>query len=365
MPTIAEASANTKNSTLAAELAQGVNLLSGYQVVVFTPYVKLTMPLDGFVFWVNYSLIPNSPLTPKTIQGSLHYATEVKQEEESTLSYNTMVFTALSPCDIFNQIDPQILYIASYNNIRFAFSSTRKFYQQADLYHYNGVAITAGDDPQIIDTLDNLNSLKLIVSNSLPIWLAMPSYTPPYPGFTCPIAKMYPSMLVPENCNPPYASVHIEETTALASSAFLGRRLTSSQLTKDKVRVTTFGVNNDDIITFLNFVNQYSYDWNYIGMMNMPIIVDEKQTSPETETIAQKKTIEFEVSYLQETVRDIYRQFIHHCIVSFVPPTMEASYKATMYADESIDSGSFNGTVAFDSVFSAIENSDSALFVSS
>jgi len=366
MPTVAEAASNSKNSTLAAELAQGVNLLSGSQTVTFTPYVKKTMPLDGFVFWVNYSLIPNSTLTMKTIPGSLHYFTEMNQDESSTLSFNTMIFTALAPCDIFNQIDPQILYIASYNGIRFAFSSTRKFYQQADLYHYNGVAITAGDDPQIIDTLEDLNSLKLIVSNSLPVWLALPTYVPPYPGFTCPIAKIFPSMLVPENTNPPYASIHIEETTALASAAFLGRRLTSSQLSKDKIRITTYGVNNETIITFLNFVLQYSYDWNYIGLMNMPIILDEKQIAAETQTLSQKKTIEFEVSYLQGTVRDIYRQFIKHAIVNVVPPIYSKDNKGYILAEEvNLDKSEFTGTVAFNSTFSSKEIGDSALFVSS
>ena len=318
MATVTETVGNFK-SALASELAQGVNLLSGDQYVVFTPYYRLAMPLDGFVFWVNCKLSPSNILKEKRIQGALHYVTEVQQEESSTLSLNTMIFTSLSPCDIFNQVEPNLLYIAKFNDIRFAFSSTRKYFKQADLYHYNGIAITAGDDPQIIDTLEDLNAIQLIVSNSLPIWLGMPTYVPPYPGFTCPIIKMYPSMLVPENCNPPYASVHIDETTALGASAFLGRTLTSSQLARDKIRITTYGINNDTIITFLNFVLQYSYDWNYIGILNMPIISDEKDGARETQTIAQKKTIEFEVSYLQETVRNVSRQLIKHAIVNFIP----------------------------------------------
>ena len=73
----------------------------------------------------------------------------------------------------------------------------------------------------------------------------------------------------------------------------------SSQLACDIVRVTTYGVANNDMIGFLNFVVQYSMDESLIGIMNMPAIVDEKQPQAEIQTIAQKKVIEFKISYLQ------------------------------------------------------------------
>lgn len=318
MPTIDEAVAGAK-TPLAASLAAGVNNISYGQFITFTLYKKMILPVDGFVFWVKGDLVQPDQLPPNTpstvnIQGSLHYSTEVGQHEDATAAYNTVVFTALSEIDTFKDINPQILYLADFEGIRFSFSSRGKFYEQANLYHYMGTAVSSVMETQVIDTQAELDALEPIVSNSLPIWLAMPSYVPPYPGFTCPI-PLYPSFLVPDNQPPPYGAVHIEDTRSLVDAASFGPTLTSEQLAAETVRVTTYGANNDTITTFLNFVLQYSYDWNFIGMMNMPIPVDEKRTSPELSVLAQKKTIEFKVSYLQRDVRNIARQFIEHCVV--------------------------------------------------
>jgi len=301
---------------LGATLAAGVNFLSKRQTISFTLYKKLVLPADGFVFWVRADLTPPVPIEPITVDilGSLHYSTEVGQNEDATVAYNTIVFTSLLEIDIFRDIEPQTLYLATYEGIRFSFSSRGKFYQQADLYHYQGVAVSSVMETQIIDDMATLQSLEPIVTNSLPIWLAMVTYVPPYPTFTCPF-PLYPSFLVPENETPPFGSVHIEDTKSMVESATIGPKSSSHQLASEIVRVTTYGVGNADIITFLNFVMQYSYDWNYIGIMNMPIISDEKRTQTELLAIAQKKVIEFKVSYLQHVARDIARQHILSCIV--------------------------------------------------
>jgi hypothetical protein len=318
MPTINEATSGAK-TPLAASLAAGVDNISYSQVIPFTLYKKLVLPVDGFVFWVKGDLVqpdilpPNTPATVK-IKGSLHYSTEVGQHEDGTVAYNTVVFTALSEIDTFKEVNPQVLYLADFEGIRFSFSSRGKFYEQANLYHYMGTAVSSVMETQIIDTQAELDALEPIVSNSLPIWLAMRSYVPPYPGFTCPI-NLYPSFLVPDNWPPPYGAVHIEDTRSLVETATLTRNLTSEQLAAETVRVTTYGVPHRVIVDFLNFVIQYSYDWNFIGIMNMPIIVDEKRTASELGVLAQKKTIEFKISYLQRSVRDIARQFIKHCVV--------------------------------------------------
>lgn len=337
MTSVNEAASNQKPQ-LASQLDAGLDVLSAKQQITFTLYKKLVLPLDGFVFWVNSSIIvpdTNMPPTTQIVQGSLHYSTELEQDEDASISFNTIVFTAKTPCDIFQEIDPQYLYLANYNGIRFAFNSQGKYYQQADLWHYVGVAVTSIMETQIIDNATQLNSLCLIVSNSLPIWLFMPIYKPPYPGFICPIT-LYPSFLVPENELPPYGSVHIEDTKSLVETATLGPRLTSQQLSSETVRVTTYGVDNDTIVTFLNFVNQYSYDWGFIGIMNMPIISDLKREQPELLAIAQKKEILFKVSYLQQSVRNVARQHILACIVnseaSKVPPIVVPFVKSRFNA---------------------------------
>jgi hypothetical protein len=319
MTTVTEAIGNWKPQ-LGSVLESGVNVLDANQTVTFTLYQKTVLPLDGFVFWINASLLTpgvNDPEPTVIIQGALHYSTETQQEEQSTISLNTIIFTALNQCDLFQQIDPQWMYLADYNGIRFSFSSQGKYFQQADLWHYMGNAVTSVMGTQIIDTISQLPN-QLIVSNSLPIWLAMPAYIPPYPGFTCPI-KLYPSFLVPQNEPPPYGAVHIEDTMSLVETATLGPKLQSEQLSSEIVRVVMYGINSDTAITFLNFVVQYSYDWNFIGLMNMPVIRDEKQEHPELQIIAQKKSIEFKVSYLQSSVRNVARQFILKSNVTYYP----------------------------------------------
>jgi hypothetical protein len=318
MVTVNEAANNAKGQ-LAAELAAGVNFLSENTQVQFLLYRKLVLPLDGFVFWIRDNLtLPTQPIVrtlpdSSMIAGSLHYSTELAQDEDATIAYNTIVFTALTPIDLFQDLDPKYLYLATYQGIRFAFSSHGKYYQQAGLWHYMGVAVTSLTDIQIIDDLADLPT-ELILSNSLPIWLAMYDYVPPYPGFRCPFV-LYPSFLVPQNESPPYGSVHIERTEALAEIPFLGRRLSSYQLAKETVKVTTYGATNLAANTFLNFVIQYSRDWNFIGLRNMPIIHDLHREQAELQVLTQKKEITFEINYLQTAVRDVARQHILRCIV--------------------------------------------------
>lgn len=328
MTTVNEAKSNNKNkSAMAAELAAGVNTLSANQKVTFTLYKKMVLPIDGFLFWINCNLAHptqgDPPLT-LTVEGSLHYSTETEQEENASISYNTIVFTALTPCDIFNEINPQYIYLANYKGIRFGFNSQGKYYQQADLWHYVGVAVTSTIGTQVVDDksqYDDLND-KLIVTNSLPYWLMMAHYSFGYNGLSCPIKYIFPSYLVPYNFPPPYASVHIEDTKTLQPVPIYGRPYvgSSSQLVSEIAKITTYGIDNDTIIDFYNFVFQFSEYTSLIGMMNnMPTIRDEKQEAAEIQAIAQKKVIEFKISYLQgkHRIATVTRQLIRHAIVDF------------------------------------------------
>ena len=64
------------------------------------------------------------------------------------------------------------------------------------------------------------------------------------------------------------------------------------------------------------FRSQYSLNTDNIGMLNMPVIQDEKVTQPEFGVIAMKKTITFEVSYYQQNIRNVARQLIEHALIS-------------------------------------------------
>jgi hypothetical protein len=272
---------------------------------------------DGHKFTVVLEVAVTSVDLPTdvVVQGSFHYDSTIEQREDAITDSNTVIFSALQEVQPFNQIGPDFLYIAHYHDITFAFSSRGRLYEQADLYHYLGKAVYSVNTTQIVDDAANFNP-SLVISNSLPIWLNMPNYVPPYPGFVCPI-PLYPSYLVDGNLPPPFGSVHIEDSTALGMSPTFGPRLQSGHLCRDRVRVTLYGCDNLTAANFLAFVEQYSYDWMLIGMANSPAIQDEKHTQPELKIIAQRKKIDFEVNYLQSAVRDVARQFIEHVKVQF------------------------------------------------
>jgi len=325
--------AATAKPQLGAGLAQGVETLSGNEEVTFTLYVKLVLPLDGYVFWVNASLLTDSalynasqynrllydnypegvPARQLTVSGSFHFNQELHQLADRTTTYNHVIFTATKPVQDFNLVNPQFLYIANYQGNRFSFSRKENFYKQADLYHYRGDALYSIMDTQIIDSMTGFDTSSVIVSNSLPIWLSLNQFFP-----------MYPSYLVEQNLPPVYASVDIDprQTVALQDFPLLDPESNPWQLTKDTVRIELFGVRNHDALNFVEYILDYSRNTDNIGMMNMPIMQDEKVTQPEMGIIAQKKVITFEVSYFQTTVNNIARQLIEHAFITLTEGTV-------------------------------------------
>lgn len=324
---------------LAGDLAAGVETLSLSQRVTFSKYIRLVLPLDGYVFWVKADILsanalygwpvlntvqPNQPAVvaegADTIiaAGSLHYATSGQQSEDESPAVNTVVFTSLREVEDLNHVSPTVLYIATLpSGTRYAFSQRKSFYRQADLYHYVGVAVLPAMSSQVIDSPAGIDT-GLIVSNSLPIWLRLNTYAP-VGSVRCPVT-LYPSYLIPDNLPPPYGAVHIapEQTVGLQASPFLGSTLGHDQLVTDTVRVTLYGARNSQALDFIDAVNQYSVDTDNIGMMSaVPVIRDDKRPQAELGVIAMKKTIDFQVSYFQSVARNIARQLIVSAIPTF------------------------------------------------
>ena len=324
---------------LASDLAEGIKAISANQSVRFKKYVRLVLPLDGYVFWVRDSLVSPSALlnamsmnsvpfnkvqritdegTYLDVQGSLHYATDTRQEAEESYGLNSVVFTTMQPIEELNDIGPDVQWIAEIDDIRFSFSSRGNFYKNAAVNHYRGYAIYPDMAPQVIDKVGDFNP-ELIVSNSLPIWLSMFGYQSFYGIKKCPV-RLYPSYLSPNNLLPPYGVVDIPpaSTHALTMAPTLGPRMSHSQLVAERVKVTLWGTRNSTALDFLDFVLQYTLDNDTVlGLMNTPVVADEKRTQSELNTIAMKKSIEFEVNYNQATNRDIARQFIQSCVPTF------------------------------------------------
>jgi hypothetical protein len=304
MPSITESLGS--QSQLASTLAAGVDQLSQSQTVVFTKYTQQVLAPDDYVFWVNTG-------TTTTVKGSLHYSTDQQQNEDETIDINRVVFTALSPIDDFNNVAPNELWIGTFQGIQFSFNARGLFYEQAGLYHYLGNAVYPALASQLVNSAADLPTGP-IVSNSLPIWLSQNSMVP-----------VYASYLVPANIVPPYVSVHIEPdlteaptfpayewpgTTEPGTDPAPLHDLPSNQLALDRVRLTLYGLTNQQAIQYFVSLIEYSANTDAFGFRNSPAIKDQKRTQSELNVIAMKKTIDIEAWYLQSTADAIARRQI-------------------------------------------------------
>jgi hypothetical protein len=292
-------------------LVDGVRLLSSNQTLTFQKYVKQVLPLDGYVFWLAGETMD--------VAGSLHYSSSVDQREDETIAINQMLFTTDQPIRQFNDIDPQTIWIATFDGVRFSFSRRGPLFASAGLYHYQGEAVYAALASQLVNDVYGLLDMEPIVSNSLPIWLSLVSYSPVWMTVTNPQIALYPSFLSPANLIPPYGTVHIvpEKTTVLQSVPALDSVSTHQQTTTDYVKLTLYGLDNQQAMDFVDTVNQYFTDDIAMGLMNMPVMRDEKRPQPELQAIAMKKTIEYQVSYTQARVRNVARQQIEKCVTTY------------------------------------------------
>jgi hypothetical protein len=322
--------ANGKNQ-LAAGLEAGIATLSLNQTVEFTLYVRLVLPLDGFVFWVKASLINTNsamfgnsqfnsfkyassgkatPAKKVIVKGSLHYASEQIQQDDQTAARNHVIFTTQEQIQDFNAVDSNYLYVGTIDGLQFSFNSTRNFYRQAQVYHYHGDVIYSTMKSQLIDNLADFDTSSVIVSNSLPLWLSLNQFFP-----------MYPAFLGAQNVTTPYATIYIDprNTQALASAPLIYIDSSHYQLTKDTVKIQMFGVRNKDALEFQDYVLDYSRNTDNFGLMNMPIIQDEHFIQKDFNVIAQKKTITFEISYFQKNILDIAKKLILSALITLQP----------------------------------------------
>ena len=351
MPSVAEASGLA--GQLGATLRASTETLSQEQEITFQLYVKLTLPLDGYVFWVNAStitpgamlntgvingpspingppqLLVSSPYMAPRIsfcaKGSLHYQTTAQQTDEANYSLNQIVFTSETDINDLNFVSPTLLYIGTWQGVRFAFSERRQFYQQAGIRHYGGVAVTAVMATQILDEPFAFDATNVVVSNSLPLWLSMNQMQPPIPFIASQNLPLYPSALVPQNAAPPYGVVNVVSTKELQPTPVFDRHSNTWQLVTDEVEIVIYGYRNFNAMDFRDYVYNVSTWYNVFGVMNSPIIQDVKEGSKELQTLSMKKKITFQINYYQQRMRHIARQYVESVIAKFIttgtPPT--------------------------------------------
>ena len=279
----------------------------------FKVYSRVILPLDGYVFW--------QPTVEIGATGSLHFAQEIVQNEDETLGYATVRFTSEKQITEFSSaIDS--LFIASVDGFRYVFSQQLGFYEEAGLWHYFGHSVQPAMASQLLDTPGAIDPTRAVVSNSIPLWLALNNYATIYWDWFTNSVPIYPSELVTPNLVPPYAAVHIpqEATRALQAAPLLTRNRSHYQLAADSCRVTLYGLQSDEAEDFLDCVLQYSVNSANFGVMNMPIVRDGKRKQEELTAVAMQKFIDVDISYNQARVADVARQLI----TSVLPPTINA-----------------------------------------
>lgn len=309
MATVGEATGAP--TLMGSVLQEGLETLSIQQTVTFVPYIRTVLPIDGYVFWVKASLLLGTQPKPVTVKGSVHYASSSQQDETENYTRNSVVFTAEAPVNELNTVNPQVLWLGGIDEIRFAFSQRRSFYNQADLWHYAGDAVYPALETQIIDESGQIPDPAVqIISNSLPIWLTLNS-----------VVTAYPAFLVPDNIVPPYAAVEIPTngTEALQSLFSTDPTLSQYQLCSDRVKITLYGLSNSQAMAYYNEVIQYlTLHDNVMGLMSdFPVIRDGKRKQNEMNVLAQQKFIEFKVSYYQQAIRDVARRYILNATPTF------------------------------------------------
>jgi len=285
--------ASSVNTQLNATLLAGLESLDRNDSVVFTQYTRFVLPADGYIFWLKTA-------NTMTIQGSFHYSTDRIQNSDEDFDKNQVIFTAESDIDTFNDIAPSTIWIGTYDGIRFAFSRRNPLYKVAGIYHYVGDAIYPAMETQIIDTLTGFDETSVIVSDSMPIWLSLNAIMPIYPAF-----------LSQQNIDPVYATVDIDSNsqTALQAAPYLDYISNHWQLVQETVKFTIYGLRNNLAIDFQDYILNASMS-DLFGVVDMPIIKDEKRTQTELSVIAMKKSFQITINYYQQRARNIAQQLI-------------------------------------------------------
>ncbi|MFZ4220803.1 hypothetical protein ACEV6Q_23495 [Enterobacter ludwigii] len=313
MPSLDDFAKHT-GSQLSSVLKASVETISSDQHITFRLYVKMVLPLDGFVFWVNAAILSAEELETRgivnpltmTIQGSLHRQVVTEQSETVSRAVNSIIFTPVEKIDDFNVEDPGLTWLGEYAGTQFAFSRMESRYTQSGIFHYRGTAILPTMRSQIIDKPEDISD-ELILSNSTPIWLSIKQF-----------ATVYPSFLAPSNLKPPYIVADVRSTKPLQLAPgydpTTGRRY---QHVQDEVRITLYGFSNQRALCFLDYVVNRALDDEEYGITNIPLVMDAKSNQVELNALAKKKYIDFDINYYQSTSIDISRQLIKEAICNY------------------------------------------------
>lgn len=333
-------------TALNASLRAGLEQLDQRSTFEFAKYARVVLPVDGFVFW--------KPTGARvTVNGSMHFMQEWLQEADQAIGYTRVVLTSEQRIQEFAQEGQNAIFVATYksqvNNsrdtFRYAFSAQAGFYGPAGLWHYVGYQIPPALLTQLLDPGTRIDQTRAVVSNSIPMWLGLRGFASTFLQATQTL-PIYPSFQAAENATAPYVVVDVLETEPLNAYPVLGVYGTHSQWCKDTCRVTMYGLQNNEALTFQDFINQYSLEneADGFGIMNMPVVKDVHRVQAELHGIAMKKEMTVEVSYNQQISTTKAYQFIEEALYDFyINPTEQPQEEGLILIPYSISEQSLTG----------------------
>lgn len=321
--------AGVSSNAFSDSIAAGFDSIRYDRRLSFSPYVRVVLPLDKFVFWVKHSLLSPSTLAslgvcadlPQSVEVAcnVHVATNTEQGPTESLDMSSLLVNTRDQVRQFHDTSVNLLWLSSFEGIKFSIGGRNAYYEQASIHHYRGQTIYPVMLPQIIDEAGQLNQCELILSDSTPLWLYMASVIEKYiwlPGFNLPLEVAY---LVPDNLEPPYGVIEVINGSqkAVTGGPIYSPNMSRNSYVTEEVKVTLLGCNNQVASDFLDSVLGYCLAHSPLGVNNSPVITDESRFQPELNIRAQKKVILFKVNYYQSAVRDMAVRLISQCIPTF------------------------------------------------
>lgn len=282
-------------------LKGGLDDISYNEDVIFHEYRRKVLPLDGFLFWVK-------TYVSRTVSGSLHVSTHSQSTEIENYDLSQLVFSTTENIHTFHSTQADRVWVGHVGPIRFLIGAQKNTFKEAGLFHYSAETIPPSHRPQFIETEAELDGYTPVVGTSLPLFLSLPTDTTPALNW-CPWPKdvpVFPSFSAPDNQEPPYIIVHNDPHKVQSAGMGAVDPLTGDthQILQEHVRLTLVGLPHTQAAN----VRDYILHWallhsDVLGIVNTPVLTDEKRALNEASALAMIKTLELDVMYSQNTVR--------------------------------------------------------------
>jgi len=288
-------------------LFEGYQQLSGNQKITFTRYVSKILPIDGWHFWVKAELLDGEtePFN-KVVSGTLHQSVNQTQEATKSNAITSIILTVNQPIDLLKEVNQESMWLGEYDGSKFSFNIQNAFYDNANQFHYAGDAVYIENSDAFIDDINDLNLDDTVITNCIPLFIALNDQV-----------QIYPAFLNPTNLKPPYATIEVKQTTGVAAGITFNEFDDSKLMQWDKVELSIFGLRKKQLSDFLKYLTTKQLETEAFGIYWLPSIQNENIPQSEVNILTNKKVLSFDVNYVIEDIRNAATAFIENIFVDF------------------------------------------------